>query len=355
MDTRAVAQKVKAAKIPEDLFGILPKGPLAQQSLTHRYREFARLVHPDFAGPTMGDVMQRLIVLHDEAVELLSTGHYGKERKPIGATIVAKATYTNVVPICGGDLSDVYVGDYEKDGKVERATIKILRDSKDEDLATAEWKALTTLWDVTADGGTFHRYLPRPLETAKVTLAGKSRHANILSHAKNCFSLAEVIRAYPSGVDPRDMAWMWRRILELLAWMHSRTKVVHGAVIPDHFLIHPERHAGRLIDWSYAVQGSALKAIPANKDSFYPPEVFLKKPATPALDVYMSAQCALALVGGDPKVLPRPIADLLAACLLKSPHRRHVDALEVYTRFDYVLKELYGPPSFRPFSMPEAA
>ena len=42
--------------------------------------------------------------------------------------------------------------------------------------------------------------------------------------------------AYPDGVDPRDVAWMWRRLLVALGLAH-RAGVVHGAVLPEHVLI----------------------------------------------------------------------------------------------------------------------
>ncbi len=44
-------------------------------------------------------------------------------------------------------------------------------------------------------------------------------------------SLTEVGTAYPDGVDPRDAAWMWRRLLVGLGFAH-RAGVLHGAVLP---------------------------------------------------------------------------------------------------------------------------
>ena len=44
-------------------------------------------------------------------------------------------------------------------------------------------------------------------------------------------------------------------------------------------------------------------------------------------------------------------ASLMTACLLSNPRSRYGSALEVYHRFDEVLRELYGAPTFRPFSL----
>ena len=44
---------------------------------------------------------------------------------------------------------------------------------------------------------------------------------------------------------------MWRRLLTALGWAH-RARLVHGAVFPEHVLIHPELHGLVLVDWCYA-------------------------------------------------------------------------------------------------------
>ena len=56
------------------------------------------------------------------------------------------------------------------------------------------------------------------------------------------------------GVDPRDAAWMWRRLLVALGFAH-RAGVLHGAVLPEHVLIHPGEHGLVLVDWCYSVPG----------------------------------------------------------------------------------------------------
>ena len=68
-------------------------------------------------------------------------------------------------------------------------------------------------------------------------------------------SLAQVHAAYPRGLDPRDAAWMWRRLLVALGTVHA-AGVVHGAVLPDHVLIHPDLH-DTLIGWVIQDQVSA--------------------------------------------------------------------------------------------------
>jgi hypothetical protein len=46
-----------------------------------------------------------------------------------------------------------------------------------------------------------------------------------------------VKEAYPRGIDAKDMAWIWRRVLLALDFAHTN-KVIHGSVLPTHYLEH---------------------------------------------------------------------------------------------------------------------
>jgi serine/threonine protein kinase len=166
-----------------------------------------------------------------------------------------------------------------------------------------------------------------------------------------------VIAARPHGIDAADMAWIFNRLLAALAVAHAQG-IVHGAVTPDHLLLRLSDHNGILIDWCYSVEiGSTIAAISPPYRAFYPPEVLAKQPATPATDLYMAAQCMVALLGGDvaagqiPPATPRPIAALLRGCLIPSPHRRAQGAWEIFGEFRDILARIYGPPHFRPFTL----
>jgi hypothetical protein len=72
----------------------------------------------------------------------------------------------------------------------------------------------------------------------------------------------------------------------------------------------------------------------------------------------MAALCMLNLIGGDvatqrlPPHAPKPIAAFLRGCLLPAPHRRPQSAWALFEAFGATLRRLYGPPHFRPFSVP---
>jgi serine/threonine protein kinase len=155
---------------------------------------------------------------------------------------------------------------------------------------------------------------------------------------------------------------MFNRILEILAWTH-RQGVVHGAVLPPHVLVHPVTHGAVLVDWCYATpnwrpNGPHLAALSAPYRDWYPPEVFDREPATPALDLYLAATTLVAVAGGDPvdgtlpDEIPGPVAELLRGCRRPDPDARHDDAFEVYDRLRGALQDAYGAPSYHPFHMP---
>lgn len=70
-------------------------------------------------------------------------------------------------------------------------------------------------------------------------------------------ALEDVRRAYPNGVDPRASVWIWKRLLELLGWVH-RAGYTHGAVIPHHLILHAKDHGVVLAGWSSVVRSGKL-------------------------------------------------------------------------------------------------
>ena len=52
-----------------------------------------------------------------------------------------------------------------------------------------------------------------------------------------------------------------------------------------------------------------------------------------------------------PRHLPAALTAFLRGCLLPSPSHRPNDAWALFDDFQTLLKKLYGPPSFRPFSI----
>ncbi len=197
-------------------------------------------------------------------------------------------------------------------------------------------------------------HIPALLNSFELRDGKVKKRVNVLAYTEECYTLAQVHEAYPDGIDLRDAAWMFNRLLGALVAAH-RSNIVHGAVLPEHVLIFPKDHNAILLDWSYAVKpGIPIKAISPGRRTFYPPEIFLKKPATFSVDLYMAAFCLFFLVGGDKAAIPTPIRGLLRSCWLGVAHRPG-NAWELFEEFGKLLKALYGPKKFRHFVMPELA
>ncbi|WP_250007115.1 molecular chaperone DnaJ [Actinoplanes sp. M2I2] len=271
------------------------------------YRSYAKVVHPDAVTGA-----QRATAT--EAFAKLSRLYRERSRR-----------------VAVGDVADLVTGD--------RGTlVKIPRDPADSDLMEAEADALRRLWD---QGDPKYRpYAPMLVESYRhEDDERKRRRVNVLQRLDGFVPLSEVGKR-----DPRDVAWIWRRLLVGLGWAH-RADVVHGAVLEEHVLIHPEQHGVALVDWCYS--GTRVKAIVARRRDAYPPEVVNDKTAGPATDIYMATGLMTRLMEDPPRRLRR-FAD---GCAYDKPRMRPQDAWRLLDELDEVLHSLYGPRTFRPFTI----
>lgn len=127
----------------------------------------------------------------------------------------------------------------------------------------------------------------------------------------------DVLEVHSSGVAPEHSVWMWKRILELLGWVH-RNGIVHGAIRPEHLILHARDHGVVLAGWSSATRGA------------------------PGADLAASAAVIQRVIGAEP---PAPLARLLHEAGSAS------DAWALKDRLDAVAREVFGPPRFVPFEM----
>jgi serine/threonine protein kinase len=297
----------------------------------HAYRMLVKVVHPDVApagrGPAATEAFARLSELWNQRDGRLVT--------------TKRATYRVGAVVATGDIAELYAVDGDA------ALLKLPRRPADNDLLQAEAAALSTLHNK-ADVS-FRAYAPRLIESFTHEDQAKVRRvATITERQRGFVSLVDVRRAYPGGVDARDAAWMWRRLLTGLGWAH-RAGLVHGAVLPEHVLIHPAEHGLVLVDWCYSVpSGTPVPALVAKHRAAYPPEVTAKRPATAATDIFMATGLMLRLIRNPPESLRR----FARGCRYDRPRMRPQDAWHLLGEFDELLGDLYGPRRFRAFAMP---
>lgn len=245
-----------------------------------------------------------------------------------------------------GDLADVY---HAVDGAGAEAAVKVGRHAVDGDLLLNEAKRLRTLFPANARDEKFYRYLPRVMASGK--LAG-GRVVTALPWCGEYHSLAEVRAAYPAGVESATAVWIFKRILAGLGFVHGKG-VVHGAILPEHVLVHPVTHGAKLVDWSYSVAaGELVRALAAGHDDIYAPEISGKRLVSPSTDIYMAVRTVLGLLGADAQPWLRAF---LQGCALENPSRRPNDAHALHEEFDDLVKRRLGPPKYHPFHMPPRA
>lgn len=214
----------------------------------------------------------------------------------------------------------------------------IIKQVADSGLAMNEVFVLNSLNNDEADPR-FIPYLPKPLKYGDDVLVFRKDEGFV--------TLEDVITAYPDGLDPRDMAWMYRRLLVALGFAHQGG-YVHGAVLPQNVLIHPEMHGLILVGWCHATTWDPADA-PNELMSTYPGYAnwYGSKKATPHLDIQMAALIGLELVANDLEPLPREYKTYFDGATTHMD-----DAWTALEYFDTLLARLYGRRTFRPFSMP---
>jgi hypothetical protein len=240
-------------------------------------------------------------------------------------------------------------GDHELD-----AALKIPRNPADNDLLEREGTALE--WLARHGEPRFRPYIPTLLESFPhvdpADPAGVPRQVNALLRLEGFITLATLRDAFPQGLDPRDAAWIWRRLLVALGHAH-RTGVRHGAVLPEHILVHLDEHGLVLTDWCYATTGprAPAPALVERHRHRYPPEVAARRPVTEATDIHLASHCIAELMGD---LAPRELRAFLAGCMLPAEARRPHDAWKLLAELDQLLERLYGPRTFRALQLPVA-
>lgn len=332
MSTEEALRLVAAARDGADLFGPDPS--------PHRYRQLVSALHPD----RLGDADDRTRSAATEAYIRVTTAWRASRPDQrigrIGDYQVGRLAYA-------GDLADLYEVEPDR-------LLKLPRDPADNDLAAREARALRRIEE--RGDPRYLPYVPRLVDSFRHRdpATGAERLVNVLATASGLHSLDEVRQAYPDGLDGRDAAWMWRRLLVALGLAH-RAGVVHGAVLPRHVLIEPDAHGVVLVDWCCSVVGGGrgedwgtVPALVPGHEDWYPPEVVAKRPCGPGTDLAMAAHCMSWLMGDR---APRELRAFADGCRLPALRARPHDAWRLLGELDEVLERCYGPRTFRPFTL----
>lgn len=328
MIASAYFEQIEKARTARDLF---PEDTAARA----RYRRLARIVHPDVnaSDPRAEAAFARLTELWNQ---------YNGSGSPAVLTYATKRhTYEVDGLLASGHIANVYGATY--DAGHAHVAIKIPRSPLHSDLIANEITMLKTI--NTEVPPQFRMYHSTTVDSFRLQSSGKVRRSIVLEKLDGFYTMREVMREYPRGLDGRDLAWMARRLWIALEYAH-RAGVAHTAVFPENVMIHPLMHGVVLIDWVHARPfGEKIVTVDKRylKDGLY--GTSFTKPLDHRLDVRQAASTLELLLGLRQH---RAFRAFFKGCRVASAP----PAGQLFEEFDELLARLYGKRKYRPFTMP---
>lgn len=223
-------------------------------------------------------------------------------------------------------------------------TLKLGRDPASSPALKHEAEVLLQLQALHSAGSAyFSQRLPQLVASGVTTDgAGRDVHALVLRHPVGHWgSLADAARVLGSGLDPRHVVWMWRRVLEVLGYLHDNGWS-HGDLGAEHLLVHPANHGVQVIGWAHAQRGATAATTDLMQLAWTMRTLLAGN--DPATDT--SSAPAL------PASIPAPLATLLKAGSEDAKWVAQHGAHDMLARVAEAAREAFGPPRFLPLVLP---
>jgi hypothetical protein len=298
------------------------------------------------------------------------------ERVAAGGVLeIAGAFWAQGRLLARGERADVYRVTRAR-WPTEQALLKVLRDRRESALFDHEWEVLTKLQGSPAPGAAaLLQRLPQPIAQGEITSGPHSGSRAMLLRWESGYehTFDDVRAAYPQGIPARASIWIWRRVLETLAFLHGEG-LVHGGVLPQHLLVERGEHGVQLVGFSAAgASGGPLATVCEDRAGFYPAAALAELRVTPAMDLAMSARVVAMLLGagngqgvapeeivpGVADDAPEPLAALLAEVAGwpqpdtgAADRRPQREAWTLREELGELASSIYGAPVFCPITMP---
>lgn len=242
-------------------------------------------------------------------------------------------------PIGQGEHSEVFLAE-RMDPFPERVVLKLARPTAPAGALAREAQTLKALQDIDGPTAPFHRpLLPEPIAWGELDDPTAPREILVLRHPTGYWgSLDQVLGYHSGGIDPRHGVWLWRRALDILAYVHQ-AGWRHGQLSPDHWLVHPRDHGVRLLGWSSA------HPYASHEDQ----AMDLRQTAWALRWLLAGQQSANTTEPALPPRLPAPLADLLARCCAGHGATLAEGARGIDRQLQEAARAAFGPPRFIPF------
>ena len=367
-ELQQILSQLRSARNPEDVFGTPMPGMSEAEVNAEVKRTYMRLLQiadPDFY-PTDEQARQAatqantlLRHFYEEARAKIADHTYGRnesQQTPTGSDgttfSVGEREYRIESTLAQGDLSTVYAGTMTDSGNSETPVVlKLTTDPADNDLMQNELRVLRYLH---TEPGVYAKHLPQVFDDLRTH---DDRMGPILGKLEG-LDLNQVKQKYPNGIPQRHIIWVFRRLLSILGYAHSKG-VIHGNVEPAHILLSAADHNLFLLDWTCSIYkpaatGQGFRALNAQYSA---PEVAEKKPPLPASDLYSAGKCMIFLLGGNIETdemstaVDERIQRFIKFFVRRSAVQRPQDAWEMYGRLDDLRQEVFGPHQFIEFQI----
>ncbi len=276
----------------------------------YTFHEIAAKFHPDHNS------------VHPEIFSEFKTLYESSLKPPI---IIDE--YALVQHIARGDLCDIYRC---ATGQIIKIPYVISKAANK--LLGKECTVLLDFYDHAKD--TSYRYYFPQVE--KTFVLDKKRINVFAPYAQGpLYSLLDIKKKYPKGIETRHVVWMFRRLLVAIGYI-NKLEWGHCAITPEHCLFDVENHGLYLVDWIHAEQlGKKIQLVPKNRKEWYGKN----KVSNIELDIMLAANCMFSIANIN---LHRKVKAFLQGCLLSGIQ----DAWQLHEEFGELLFDLYGNPHF---------
>jgi len=363
IEVRDLIKKYNEAGSYLRLFGPVPAHQpkdVQKEVAKNAFRTMVRLVHPDkliglrdVVRKGGEEIFKKLKEAYDKAETAIDNGTYHQRISSLpGFTLQSTLSLYKLEgdPLKIGDFSILYQG--ESEGK--QVIIKVASNPTFNPWLAREAEILTRF---AKEQPSIAPWVPKLIESFVIPKDGKHYRAVAIEGSPNLISVTDLIGYFPSGMEPQDAAWVCRRVLAQCG-AASMLGLVHCAIIPDHLLVDHVNHDPVHIGWAHAIKiGEKVTHVIDRWRDYYPPEVFKKRPAGPATDVYMSGMTIIKLLGGDvtkkslPASVPGKMASVVRKCVADKPKQRYHNGALAMEAMTEAARALWGK-SFRKLVIP---